>query len=146
MKNILVPIDFSDVMHSVIEKASEIALAFTCKLWLIHVAAPNPEFVGYDIGPQYVRDRRARTLRDEHKTIQKEAHNLEKKGIEVESLLIQGVIVDSILAESEKVKADLIVLGSHGHGALYRMLMGSVCEGILGKASCPLLIIPSPTI
>ncbi|MGL5938967.1 MAG: universal stress protein, partial [Waterburya sp.] len=37
----------------------------------------------------------------------------------------------------------MIVLGSHGHGAVYRTLVGSVSEGIIHKASCPVLIVPA---
>jgi len=37
----------------------------------------------------------------------------------------------------------MILLGSHGHGALYHLLIGSVSEGVIRKASCPVIIIPS---
>ncbi|MBW2274656.1 MAG: universal stress protein, partial [Deltaproteobacteria bacterium] len=47
-----------------------------------------------------------------------------------------------ILAEAKRLAADMIVMGSHGHGALYRALLGSVSEGVLHKATCPLTIVP----
>ncbi|NOR45584.1 MAG: universal stress protein, partial [Candidatus Delongbacteria bacterium] len=55
MKNILAPIDFSDVSEKVIFEAAEFAKAFSCKLWLLHVAAPEPDFVGYTVGPKEER-------------------------------------------------------------------------------------------
>ena len=65
MKNILVCIDFHEQTKNLINKAAEIAKAFNAKLWLVHVAAPDPDFVGYDVGPQYIRDARADELKEE---------------------------------------------------------------------------------
>lgn len=142
MKNIMAPIDFSDVTDEVIQVAAQFAKTFAAKLWIVHVAAPDPDFVGYDVGPQHVREWRADTLRKEHKIIQNKKKELEEDGIDVEALLIQGAIIVAILNEAKKLKADLIVVGSHGHGALIKLLMGSVCEGLIKKAPCPILIIP----
>jgi len=143
MKNIIAAIDFSNVTEKVIEKAAEIAASFPSKLWLIHVAAPDPEFVGYEIGPQHERDWRAETLHEEHKTIQDKAEHLRNRGIEVTALLVQGHAAETVLMHAEKVKADLIVLGTHGHGAIYKLLVGSVSEEILQKSLSPIMLIPS---
>ena len=128
MENILVAIDFSDVSQKVVEQGMLLACAFDCKLWLIHIAAPDPDFVGYTTGPQFRRDLRAETLRDEHKYLQDKADELRKQNIDVTTLLIQGETVKTILKEAKKLNADTIVVGSHGHGALYKTLMGSVSE------------------
>ncbi len=143
MKNILVAIDFSDVTNKTIETAAEIALSFSSKLWLIHVAAPDPEFIGYETGPQTERNWRAETLRKEHRDIQAKASELESKGINVTSLLIQGDTAEAILAQANKLQADLIVIGSHGRSALYKTLVGSVSEGVIRQSSCPVLLVPA---
>jgi len=49
----------------------------------------------------------------------------------------------AILEVSRKQKADMIVMGSHGHGALHHLLTGSVTEGVLKAATCPVLVVPS---
>jgi len=46
--------------------------------------------------------------------------------------------------EADRLNADLIVLGSHGHGAIHRALLGSVSEHVLHHARRPLLILPAP--
>ena len=56
MKNIVAAIDFSERSEAVLRIASDHARAFEAHLWLVHVAAPEPGFVGYDGGPQSVRD------------------------------------------------------------------------------------------
>ena len=145
MNNIVAAIDFSNISPMVIDKAAEIARCFACKLWLIHIAAPDPDFVGYSTGPQSKRDWRAKTLREEHRYIQDKALELEQSGLEVTPLLIQGITVDTILKEASKLEAEMIVIGSHGHGALYKTLVGSVSEGIIRKAFCPVLIVPAKT-
>jgi len=143
MKHILVPVDFSPVTMSVFDQAEAVARCFDARLWLIHVAAPDPDFVGLDVGPQHVRDWRAAQLREEHRDIQTMALELEKRGIDVTPMLVQGPTVETILAEADKLDVDMIIMGSHGHGALYSMLVGTVSEGVLHKAKCPVLIVPS---
>lgn len=141
--NILAAIDFSDVSEVVIEKAAEIVRSFSSKLWLIHVAAPDPDFVGYGTGPQCERDWRAKTLKAEHKYIQDRALQLEQSGINVTPLLIQGATVATIIQEAARLNADMIVIGSHGHSAIYKTLVGNVSDGIIRQASCPVLIVPA---
>ena len=143
MQNILAAIDFSDVTLMVVEKATEIARCCSCKLWLIHIAAPDPDFVGYDTGPPSKRDWRAKTLRKEHRYIQDKALELEQSGIDVTPLLIQGTTVETIISEASRLNTDMIVIGSHGHSALYKTLVGSVSEGVIRHASCPVLIVPA---
>jgi nucleotide-binding universal stress UspA family protein len=142
VKNILVPVDYSEITPAVIATAHSLADAFSARLWLIHVAAPDPEFVGYDAGPQSVRDQQASHLRDEHRRLQQEAARLRDAGVDATALLIQGPTVEKILAEAERVAADCIVLGSHGHGAVHRALLGSVSESVLRQAALPVLIVP----
>jgi len=51
--------------------------------------------------------------------------------------------VDKILREAREQNAGLIVMGSHGHGALYELLIGSVTQGVMKSAQCPVVIVPS---
>ena len=140
--DILVPLDFSEVTLEVIDQASLLARSLDAKLWLIHVATPEPEFIGYETGPQTVRDRVALELRQEHRSTQQVAEKLRRSGLDVTALCPQGATVRTILQEAEKLDVDLIVMGSHGRGALHRALLGSVSEGVLHKATCPVMIIP----
>jgi nucleotide-binding universal stress UspA family protein len=145
LNNILAAIDFSDVTLKVVDKAAKIAGCCGGKLWLIHVAAPDPDFVGYGTGPQHERDWRAKTLREEHRYIQDTALQLEQSGINVTPLLVQGATVETILDQAHKLNADMIVIGSHGHSAWYKNLVGSVSEAIIRQAWCPVLIVPAKT-
>ena len=143
MKTILVPVDFSDITGAVIEQAAVLAQAFPGNLYLIHVAPPDPDFVGYEAGPQSVRDQVAAKFCKEHQALQKMSEDLRVQGIPATALLVQGATAATILEEAARLNADVIVLGSHGHGGLYKALLGSVSEGLLRKTTRPLLIVPS---
>jgi len=143
MKTIVVAIDFSAVTADVLERAAELGKGLSAAVWLVHVAAPDPDFVGYDAGPTTVRDQVAHEMRDTHRRVQDEADALRARGVNATALQVQGPTVETILHEAERLHADVIVLGSHGHSALHRALLGSISEGVLHRAACPVLIVPS---
>lgn len=142
MKNILVTIDFDVKTTLLIDNAYKLANAFGSKVWLVHIAAPDPDFVGYEVGPQYIRDNRAYELREEHRQLQNFAKELNKKGINAEGLLIQGTTIEMIINESEKLHIDLIIAGHHKHSFLYNAFIGSVSREIIEVSKIPLMIIP----
>jgi nucleotide-binding universal stress UspA family protein len=143
-KNILALIDFSRTSGQVVTRAGDLALFYDAKCWLIHVATPDPEFVGYNVGPQYIRDHRAGVLRKEHQKLEAYKAELLQKNIDCEILLVQGQTNPTIMEEIDKLNIDMIVLGSHGRTRLYDLLVGSVCEYLLRYAPVPLVIIPGP--
>jgi nucleotide-binding universal stress UspA family protein len=141
MKTILVPVDFSDVTERVVDTAASLALAFGSRVVLVHVAAPEPEFVGYDPGPRSVRTAVAADIHAEQKRLQ----DFKPKfgTADIVALHVQGPTPDEILTLARDHDADLIVMGSHGHGALFHLLTGSVTTTVLKRATCPVLIVPS---
>lgn len=142
MKNILVPVDFSDATDGVVARATDLAKALQAHITLLHVAAPEPDFVGYEPGPQSVRDTVAKHVHDEHKQLQALEKMASGQGVQVTSLLIQGYTAEKILKECERLKPEMVVMGSHGHSALHNLLVGSVTEGVLRAATCPVVIVP----
>lgn len=140
---LLVAIDLSDNTDTVVTKARDIAQALKARVWLVHVADPEPAFVGYDVGPQYERDAVAEKFRKEHTALQAIANAWRADGIDTTALLVQGTTVEILLKEAGELQADMIIAGSHGKGAMRRLLVGSVSEGLLQNATCPILIIPA---
>lgn len=142
MKNILTALDFSGLTGEVLRHSAELARPFGAKIWLVHVAAPDPDFVGYDVGPQYIRDERARELRREHRQLQDYAKQLTAGGLPAEALLIQGPLVRSLLEEARDVQADLIVVGAHSRSTLFDKLMGNTWQDLIRQSTIPLLVVP----
>ncbi len=143
MKNILVPIDLSNATPQVLDVASSMAQPLGAKLWLVHVAAPDPDFVGFEAGPKYVREHRADVLRREHVELQALSKALADRGLLAEALLVQGPTAETLLDEVERLKADLIIMGSHGRSGLFKALVGSVSEQVLRDSKVPVMIVPS---
>ena len=142
MKNILVAIDFDDNEQKLIDQAAQLAEAFNSKLWLMHIAAPEPDFVGYEVGPQYIRDERASELRSEHRQLQAYTDKLKGRAIESEGLLVQGATIEMIIEESEKLNIDLIVAGHLKQGFFYNAFVGSTSSEIIKRSKVAVMIVP----
>jgi nucleotide-binding universal stress UspA family protein len=140
---LLIAIDLSEASNKVMAAAQQFARPVAAETWLIHVAEADPDFVGYEPGPQTVRDQVAHKFRGEQKKLHEYAEALRAAGIKVTPLVIQGPTSETILNEGKKLGVDLIVIGSHGHGALRQMLVGSVSEGVIRGAVCPVLVVPT---
>ncbi|MGK7882067.1 MAG: universal stress protein [Crocosphaera sp.] len=141
--NLLVAVDCSDSTQKVVNKAQEIAKALSGKLWVIHVAQPEPDFVGYNTGPQTERNYVAKVLHSEHSQIQEIAKNLRNEGIEATALLIQGSTVETIIKEAKKFQVEMIIIGSHRHNPISELFLGSVSKGVISQSQCPILIVPT---
>ncbi len=142
MKPILVAIDFSELSEEVLERATKLARAFAADLVLLHIVAPDPDFVGYEAGPDSVRETRALEIRSEHRRLQEMADKARTAGVKARVLMRPAATIDGIVAEAEKLEAQFIVMGRHAKGALSRVLLGSVTEGVLRQAPCPLVVVP----
>ncbi len=155
--NILICLDFSEGFQKIIDEAKALAQDMASKVWLLHVAEAKPGmipytgsyvdygsgFIDYGPDPKALRDQIAQKFHTEHKDLQDEAQALRNLNIKTTALLIQGSVIKTILQEAEKLSIDMIVLGSHGHGAVYNLLVGSVSEGVIKNAACPVLVVPT---
>lgn len=139
---ILVGLDFSTASQALLTVAEQQARSLGAKLYLIHVVAPDPDFVGYEVGPQSVRDAVAHEYRDQHRQLQEAADRLRQSDLDTTALLVQGATGQTLLEEAAKLGVDQLVIGSHGHGAVYDLLVGSVSHWILQHTFLPVLVVP----
>lgn len=142
-RRILACVDFSPVTAAVVENVLALATASSAEVELLHVAAPEPDFLGYSPGPQTVRDSVAAELRAEHRELDALAERFRAAGIKVSPRMVAGATLETILEHTERFAPDLIVLGSHGHGRLFDLVVGSVTQGTLRTAQVPVLVVPS---
>ncbi|HEY3662166.1 MAG TPA: universal stress protein [Chthoniobacterales bacterium] len=163
MKRILVPVDFSPAMEGVLRQARELAGAFGAELHLVHVReiAAVPVFPAATIGypgigmpemgmagglpvgaPGYLPPE----LPNEKGKSRLDALQLELSGSGLNTVAHEreGTVVEEILRTAREVAADCIVMGSHGHGSVYNLLVGSVTEGVLKAGERPVLLVPAP--
>jgi nucleotide-binding universal stress UspA family protein len=142
MIKILVAVDLSEATPRVLQVTERMARQSQGEVRLLHVAEAEPDFMGFDAGPDVVRDQLAKEFRDEHREIQSHAESLRKKGIKASARLIQGPIIETVFKEADRFGADLLIVGSHGFGAIYDLLVGSVSRGLLKDADIPVLVVP----
>lgn len=144
MKTILAPIDFSGVSDAVVKYAVNLTQAVGGRLVLLHVVQPpiiTSEYGAVMANIQEivaVSEKTARKQLDRHRT------RLLKTGLKVSVAQITGAPVLNILEQATKRRAAYIVMGSHGHSALYDLLAGSTTTGVLRRSPCPVLVVPPP--
>ena len=66
---------------------------------------------------------------------------LSGRGVQVQSISKVGPIADTIIKEAQEGKFDMIAMGTHGHGTLGRLVMGSVSSQVLAGCTIPVLLI-----
>ena len=146
MKTIVVAVDFSNATAGVLEMASGIAKAFGAKLRLFHVVEPEPSYTAYGFTPDEFPALHAYQEEAKRRAADKLEELLGKVKPELPDAACQiaeGSPLHALLDYIKEVGADFVVLGSHGHGAIASLLLGSVAEGMVRKATVPTLIVPA---
>jgi nucleotide-binding universal stress UspA family protein len=145
MKTILTPVDFSPATRAVIATALELARTTGGNVVLLHAVQPPVITTDYGLSVEVMRE----TLALSEAAAKKQLAHLEKlvaaKGVAVSSRLTNGFAAGNIVETARKVRASYIVLGSHGHTAVYDLLVGSTTHAVIKKATCPVVIVPAAT-
>ncbi len=141
VKQILVPVDFSDCSLFALRYASNLAREVDASLILVHVASslltpPEMEFVQVDL-------KKFQTEVEKHASAkliglaQKEV----LATVPSSPLVRHGTPWQEITNAAKERKADLIVIGTHGYSGLKHMLLGSTTEKVVRAAGCPVLVV-----
>lgn len=144
MKTMLVPVDFSDVTELVLKTAGEWACLAEYRIHLLHVIPEEGDLIGYESGMQLLPRVSSFETPEDRRLMLDCREQLMRLGLEVTTRIVQGSPVLEILDEAATVNAALIVVGSHRHGMLHNLLLGSVCDGVVRRAQCPVLVVPIP--
>jgi nucleotide-binding universal stress UspA family protein len=145
MKNILAPVDLSEASVAVVERASCFGQSLASNLWLLHVVPPPNHSHPFNLDPNLWRREVAKGLRDRRRQLYELAEQLRRERNHVFTRLIAGTVNTVILAEAERIHADLIIMGSHGHGNVYHALFGGVGQKVMRKAPCPVMLVSPET-
>ena len=140
---ILVCVDLSDSTEEILKRIEKLCRPLNAKVWLLHNAMPEPETIEFKVDPIEARESLAKKFHHQHRQIQELAERIRKSGVDATALLVHCKTVDTILTEAADLDIDVIVVGSHGHGAMYQLLVGSISEGVLQRSSKPFLVIPT---
>ena len=153
INRILVPIDGSEHSRKALEFAADIAQRFNASVVLVHVVstaallpAPVPQ-VGVPVTPEGVPPPVFPTKMAEDMTklgselLARQSGEVEKRGLTVKNVLEKGEPVEKILQTAKNERCDLIVIGARGLGKMRALLLGSVSDGVVHRAPCPVLVV-----
>jgi nucleotide-binding universal stress UspA family protein len=152
MKNIIIAMDYSPTAQKVAEAGYSLGKTMSAKVILLHVLSDMVYYSSLDYSPimgftGYVNANPAQSetivnlKAAAQEFLEKAKQHLGDESIQ--TLIVEGDFAESILQTAKDIKADIIVMGSHSHKWLEKILMGSITEKVLEHSSIPLFIIPT---
>lgn len=140
IKKIICAIDFSDSSAQVADYARTLAKCSNAVVMCLYVAPSLSQYVGFHVPPSSIDSFVGEIVSGADTTMSAfVAENF--KDMNASGFVVTGYPAEEILDMSEKEKADLIVMGTHGRRGIDRMLFGSVAEKVVKNAKCPVLTI-----
>lgn len=144
LRHILDPVDFSPPSLSAVRFAREWAARFRADVCLPHVIEPMNSAMAFGAelatAPLFPPDYR-KNIRTQ---LEKLAQNRSARSVKISMQIREGVPHDEIVNAARRMKADLIIIATHGHTGLIRALLGSTAERVVRHATCPVLTFRSP--
>jgi nucleotide-binding universal stress UspA family protein len=139
--SIVVAVDASEAAQQALTIACTLAKLTTAKLTLINVVDVSKLLAVAGYETPYPVDA-IEIMRTDSKQILNDACTVcTASGIEAAAATREGDAIDEILQSAHDANADLIVLGTHGRKGLSRLFIGSVAEGVLRRATVPVLVV-----
>ena len=135
-RRVLAPVEFDDTVQTVLEAAERVAAEAKGTIFLMHVV---PMVVAPTGMPNYVEIYKDQEKAARQKLEETAAHR--RSDIKYELLIRSGDPAREIILAERQLAADIIVLATHGRKGIRRMLLGSVAEGVLRDATCPVLTV-----
>lgn len=143
VRTILVPVDFSDCSLAGLTYAVRFAKEFGARIIVLHVADLGPVMMTSGSGeydsPTYVEAAHRRCANQ----MQAFLKSVDFDSVPVDASAVAGYCPAGIYEAAAKEGADLIIISTHGRSGLRRALIGSVAEGTVRHAACPVVVVPS---
>ena len=141
IKKILLPIDFSGASIKILQYAIFLAEKYNAKIFVVsvmeypytHSGLPSSR-LGSEYEEQMIRiaEKKMASFIEENRDLMP---------VSFESSILFGHAAEKIISYAEMESFDLIIIGTHGHKGLEKMLFGSVAEKVIKLAPCPVLTI-----
>jgi universal stress protein A len=142
-RRIVCPTDFSPTAGAAQRYAASLAQQYSAELVLLHVL-PHPHYPLRGFGMAEAYPHLQEELHKRAKERLAEAAKAIAPGISVRTELCDGDAYEQIVGFARDKKADLIVIGTHGHTGLKHALLGSTAERVVRLAECPVLTVRTP--
>jgi nucleotide-binding universal stress UspA family protein len=139
---ILLPIDGSDASLKAVRYAIKLAKSEGAEIVCIHTVG-TPPYAGYKGSGPLIKEFIEEAKRHSEKWFEDVKVLAKSNGVKVKTEILTDVvnIPDAIVDHADKTKSDLIVIGTRGRSAVKRFLLGSVAQGVVAHAHCPVLVV-----
>ena len=143
---ILCPIDFSDWSRAAVDRAVALAGPTRAEITGVFVLPAFASAAGETASYPCAAEAEANMMSAITEDIEEFLEPARKAGLPVHTCVERGDSVAGILEQARETDADVIVMGTHGRSGLERWVVGSVLDGVLRKAPCPVLAVPRPLV
>jgi nucleotide-binding universal stress UspA family protein len=140
MKPIMLATDGSPASVEATREAIELASLLHVPLITVtvaHVGVPSYGYYGYS---EVYSELRKSEHEHAEQVLAEIAETAGRHGVECETVPLEGPVVEALCKFASRRGVAMIVLGAHGWGAIHRLVFGSVSQGVLHSAPCPVLI------
>jgi nucleotide-binding universal stress UspA family protein len=142
IRHILHASDFSPASRPALDRALGLARSARAALTIMHVIAPIVPLVGDGyVSPQVIDDLDRRARAHAAKEMGKLVARAKQAGVRARTLIVEGPAADRIVRAARAKRADMIVMGTHGRGAVAKFFLGSVAGRVVATAACPVLTV-----
>ncbi|TCB51361.1 universal stress protein [Acinetobacter sp. ANC 4779] len=142
-QNILVPVDGSTISLSAVQKAAQIAQAFGGQLTLISLVTEDPfSDADFYYPSPIMKEYFVQAYSNAENSLKQAQAIASENGVTANIQVVKGnVSEEGIIETAEKLKIDLIVMGSHGRKGFQKFLLGSFAQDVLKGTKLPVLIV-----
>lgn len=144
--NIIVPTDFSDYSNFALKRALDLAEACKAKIYLTHVVAEAPDIFALD---RFNKEGQEKIMKDLIKNSKESfdeqlAKFPEAKNVDIETKVLRGKPSKEILSFEKQIKADMLIVATHGQTAIEEFLWGNTASKLIRYSKCSVLVVRRP--
>jgi nucleotide-binding universal stress UspA family protein len=139
-KRILVPLDGSELAIRALDHAEKLAKTFDAEIILFQVVSFMPIYGSPELVTPLIVDEKQREAAEKY--LADLAEDMKKRGLKVSAMVKTGQqVAVEIIDFAKEIRADLIVMCTHGRSGITRWVLGSVAHNVLTRAETPILLI-----
>ena len=146
IKRIVTPIDFSDNSRLIADSAAFMAGKYEASLYLVFVVQNFEDYSGFFVPQMHVPNLEDELMSGAQERMLQfvEEHKKEfaRFGInDVSHTVLMGDVAEQIVDYATEIRADMIIMGTHGYKGLEKIMFGSVADKVVRSALCPVTTI-----
>jgi nucleotide-binding universal stress UspA family protein len=138
LSRLLVAMDFSTSSEAALRSAVVLAKGLNAQVVLVHVSEPSGSS---QLESVHTNESSESSRRRADQRFRKAISASRAEQVVSDRIMLQGKPIEVILDQAKRVKADLVVMGTHGRRGIKLLMLGSVAGSVVRRAGCPVLVV-----